>query len=214
MRSSTLTILLTLCLLASLVTLATAWRVPGDNRGYQPVQPIAYSHRLHAGDMKIPCQYCHSGTERSRYAGIPAMNVCMNCHRQVTALHSLVEKEEAAAEKEKRDVRRIVSPELQKLYDGLALNDKMAPVQGRTARPISWIKVDNLPDFVRFNHSPHVIAGVTCQSCHGPIETMDRVRQVESLSMSWCVSCHRDVNEKGVAGKPVHASLDCTTCHY
>src|SRR5437762_1610735 len=127
MRPRTLTIILTVALSASLVSLAAALRLPGDNRGYQPVQPIAYSHRLHAGDLKINCLYCHSGAERSRFAGIPAMNVCMNCHRQVVATRAAVEQERQAATKEKRDARRVVSPELRKLYDALALDDRLTP---------------------------------------------------------------------------------------
>ena len=81
-------------------------------------------------------------------------------------------------------------------------------------KPIAWVRVHTLPDFVRFDHSPHVTAGLACQTCHGPIETMERVRQEESLSMGWCLSCHRDMSESGIAGKAVHASTDCTTCHY
>lgn len=216
MGSRTSTIVLTIALFASLVSLATAWRLPGDNRGYEPVQPIAYSHRLHAGEMKIACLYCHSAAERSRYAGIPAVSVCMNCHRQVTASRLLVEQERTASDKEGRKPRRIVSPELRKLYDAFGLDEGLLPLQGhgRTARPVAWVRVHALADFVRFDHSPHVIAGVACQECHGPVETMERVRVVSSLSMGWCVNCHRDANERGVAGKPVNASLDCTACHY
>jgi hypothetical protein len=209
-----LTLVLTIALIASLASLVMALRLPGDNSGYEPVQPIAYSHRLHAGDLKINCLYCHSGSERSRYAGIPAMSVCMNCHRQITAPRAEVEHETAAAEKEQREARRVISPELRKLYDGFALDDELAPVPDRTAKPIAWIKVHALPDYVRFNHSPHVVAGVTCQTCHGPIETMERVRQHAPLSMGWCVNCHREVNETGVEGRQVHAPIDCATCHY
>ena len=71
---------LAIALAVSLVTLAAALRLPGDNQGYEPVQPIAYSHKLHAGDLQIQCIYCHSGADKSRHAGIPAMSVCMNCH--------------------------------------------------------------------------------------------------------------------------------------
>jgi hypothetical protein len=214
MRPRTLTILLAVALSVSLVSLAAALRLPGDNTGYEPVQPIAYSHRLHAGDLKISCLYCHSGAERSRYAGIPATSVCMNCHRQVVAPRAAVVQEEEAATKEKRDAKRIVSPELRKLYDALALDDRLAPAKDKVARPVAWVRVHALPDFVRFDHSPHVVAGVACQTCHGPIETMERVRQSSSLSMGWCVNCHRDVTERGLNGKHVQASTDCTTCHY
>ena len=214
MRPPILTLLLTIALVASLASLAMAVRLPGDNRGYEPVQPIAYSHKLHAGDMKIQCLYCHSGAERSRYVGIPAMSVCMNCHRLISAGVTAMEQEVAAAEKEQRAVARVISPEPKKLYDALALDDSLAAIPDKPARPISWVRVHALPDFVRFNHSPHVIAGVACQTCHGPIETMERVRQFAPLSMGWCVNCHRDVNENGVAGHRVYAPTDCTTCHY
>jgi hypothetical protein len=107
-----------------------------------------------------------------------------------------------------------VSAELKKLYDALSLDGAMQPVSSRATTPIAWTKVHNVPDFVYFDHRAHATAGVTCQQCHGPVETMERVRQVPALSMGWCVNCHRDANVQGVAGKPVKASLDCVTCHY
>ncbi len=214
MAPRTLTVLLASAFIASLVSLGAAWRLPGNNQGYEPAQPLAYSHRLHAGDMKIACVYCHSGAERSRFAGIPGTSICMNCHRQVTASRASVEQEQAAAKSENRAVARVIAPELKKLYDSLALDEKLVPIKGQAARPMSWVRVHNLPEFVRFDHSAHVGSGVACQTCHGPIETMERVRQESPLSMGWCVNCHRDVNEHGVNGKEVYASMDCTTCHY
>ena len=107
-----------------------------------------------------------------------------------------------------------MSPELQKLYDALALDSELEPVPGRAPKPIVWTKVHVLPDFVYFDHRAHVTVGVACQRCHGPIETMDRVRQAETLTMGWCVNCHREVNSTGVNGKAVHPSIDCVTCHY
>lgn len=198
----------------SLVTLVTALRLPGDNQGYEPVQPIAYSHKLHAGDLKIQCMYCHSGADKSRHAGIPAMSICMNCHSGVTASLAAVQQEEKVAAQEQRAARTIVSPELQKLYDALVLDETLFPKSGETPKPIAWKRIHKLPDFVYFDHRAHITASVQCQQCHGPIETMERVRQYETLSMGWCVNCHRDVNESGVAGKQVHASIDCVTCHY
>jgi hypothetical protein len=187
----------------SLVTLASAWRLPGNNQGYEPVQPIAFSHKLHAGEMQIACVYCHAGAETSRYAGIPALNVCMNCHEKVTSSFA-----------QQQQPQPMESPELRKLYDALALDDVLAPVEGKTPKPVAWQRVHRLPDFVYFDHRAHITAAVRCQQCHGPVETMDRVRQFETLAMGWCVNCHRDVNKTGVAGKPVHASIDCVTCHY
>ena len=195
--------MLAAALAASLVTLASAWRSPGNNQGYEPVQPIAFSHKLHAGEMQISCLYCHGAAETSRYAGIPALNVCMNCHKNVTA--------SSAAQQQTPPVE---SRELRTLYDALALDKALNPVAGRLPRPIAWQKVHVVPDFVYFDHRAHITAAVPCQRCHGPVESMVRVRQFETLSMGWCVNCHRDVNRTGVAGTPVHASIDCVTCHY
>jgi hypothetical protein len=214
MRWRILTIGLAAALVASLVTLAAAWRPPGDNQGYQPVQPIAFSHRLHAGDMQISCLYCHGGAEASRYAGIPSMNICMNCHMAVTASHAALQREQQNAARERRSAQPVESAELRKLYDALALDETLAPIEDKTPKPIAWRRVHTLPQFVYFDHRAHITAQVACQRCHGPVETMDRVRQVETLAMGWCVNCHRDVNQTGVAGKPVHASIDCVTCHY
>jgi hypothetical protein len=201
-------------LAVSLVTLAAALRLPGNNQGYEPVQPIAYSHKLHAGDLQIQCMYCHSGADKSRHAGIPAMSVCMNCHSGVSASLAAVQQEEKAAAEEKRVANTIISPELQKLYDAMALDDTLFPIPDETPTPIAWRRIHKLPDFVYFDHRAHITASVQCQQCHGPIEAMERVRQYETLSMGWCVNCHREANETGVAGRQVHASIDCVTCHY
>ena len=211
------TIVLIVGLLGVAVTLAPrmgAIHLPGNQQGYEPPQPINFSHRLHAGEMQIACLYCHSGAEKSRHAGIPSANVCMNCHRLVTAPIGVIRAEDAQAEKEKRAARRIVSPELQKLYTALALDEKMQPDPAHQPRPIQWTKIHNVPDFVYFDHRPHVAAGVDCQTCHGPVENMERVKQTGDLSMGWCVNCHRDANRAGVAGKAVKASIDCSACHF
>lgn len=208
--------------------------LPGNQVGYEPAQPVAFSHRLHAGELNVSCLYCHSGAERSRHAGIPAESTCMNCHRFVAATRGAVRAEDEAAQREQRAPRRIVSPDIQKLYDALALNDNMQRDPSRRPTPIAWIKIHNLPDFVYFNHAPHVNAGVKCQACHGPVETMERVRQVNDLGMGWCVNCHRGVDRAGLDGagnftsapapaatkaatpvtRRVYASIDCSTCHY
>src|SRR3954466_4392385 len=109
------------CLILSLATLVAAWRLPGDNQGYEPVQPIAYSHRLHAGTLEIQCIYCHSAADKSRHAGIPSTGVCMNCHLGVRSTLAAVKQEEQAAAQQQRDARPIVSPELRKLYTAMAL---------------------------------------------------------------------------------------------
>ena len=198
----------------SLLSALAGFRLPGNDRGYRPEQPLAYSHRIHAGDLAIPCRYCHSGAERSRTAGVPAAGICMNCHRHVTASLGALREEESLAAEEEREPRALVSPELQKLYDALGLDAALARDASLAAQPIEWKRVHNLPDFVAFDHRPHVTAGVACQRCHGPIESMDRVRQFSDLSMGWCIGCHRESGGTRLAGRPVDPSLDCVTCHY
>lgn len=189
------------------------WRMPDNHQGYAPSQPIDYSHRLHAGELGIDCRFCHTGASSGRYAGIPSSDVCMKCHRYVTAPFSVMQQERRDAEKENRQPQLVVSDELQKLYDSLALGKDLQPSEDAQPQSIEWLRVHQLPDYVYFNHQAHVTAGVACQKCHGPVESMERVRQHSSLSMGWCVNCHREVNRNGVQGQPVHASIDCTTCH-
>jgi len=189
-------------------------RLPGIHTGYEPAQPIAYSHRLHAGELAIPCLYCHFGAERSRHAGIPPAAVCMNCHAVVTAPLGAIRAEDAAAREQGRAPRRVVSAELKKLFDALALGEDLKPLAGRQPRRVEWVRVHSLPDFVVFDHRAHVGAGVACQTCHGPVETMERVRQVADLTMGWCVNCHRTAARDGIDGVAVRPSVDCVACHY
>lgn len=193
---------------------ANNYMMPGNHQGYEPVQPIAYSHRLHAGELGIACLHCHTAAEQGKHAGIPSTNVCMNCHKFVSAPWVDVKAENDLADKEKRKPNLVVSSEIRKIYNALALTDEAKPDSTKSTAPIVWKKVHNLPDFVYFNHSSHVSAGVECQKCHGAVETMERVRQVSDLSMGWCVNCHRDANANGVNGKQVHAATDCSACHY
>lgn len=189
-------------------------RLAGNNQGYSPSQPIAYSHRLHAGELQIPCLYCHGGAEHGRHAGVPSADVCMNCHSTVQASFGALMAEQTAAEEEDRPVRRLISPEIQKIYDALGLGPDLKRDPTRPRTPIHWKQVHRLPDFTYFNHSVHVRQGVQCQSCHGTVEGMERVRQDSRLSMGWCLDCHRHSNEHGVQGKQVVAPLDCAACHY
>src|SRR5882724_4973244 len=164
----------------------------GVHQGYSPNQPIKFPHKVHAGDNRIPCLYCHSSARTSRHAGIPPASVCMNCH-------GMLEKQTVEIEKLKEAVQE--------------------------QRPILWVKVHNLPDFVYFNHSQHVLSGVTCQRCHGPVERMERIEQVAPLTMGWCIGCHRENAHLPVSSfrravttlseerKPA-AGLDCASCHY
>jgi hypothetical protein len=213
--------LLTAALLVGLVfsSLALARRVreyplPGNQEGYEPEQPIAFSHRQHAGQLQISCLYCHFGAEQTRQAGIPPASVCMTCHRFVTAAQKDLLPEILAAQKAGRTPEPVISPELRKLYDALALDNKLEPDSTKKPKPIAWVRIHNLPAFACFDHKSHVQAQVECQQCHGPVETMDRVRQVADLSMGWCVNCHRDAGRTGVAGKAVKPSTDCASCHY
>jgi hypothetical protein len=218
MKRRLFTIILSIGLVMSVIiflgSYARNYMLPGNHQGYEPVQPISYSHRLHAGELGIACLHCHSAAEQGKHAGIPSTNVCMNCHKFVSAPWLEVKAENDLADKEKRKPRLIISPEIEKIYTAMALNNEMKPDSLKKPTPIEWMKVHNLPDFVYFNHSVHVSAGVECQTCHGAVETMERVRQVNDLSMGWCVNCHRDVNTNGVNGKQVHASTDCSACHF
>lgn len=217
MSSRVLTLILLVALVFGVLALGPrllALRFPGNHQGFEPTQPIAYSHRLHAGELQIPCVYCHSGAERSRNAGVPAASTCMNCHRFVTAPRSAVRAEEKLAEKEKRKPRRVISPELAKLYDALALGPDLERDPAKQPRAIEWVRIHQVPDFATFDHRPHVAAGVACQTCHGPVETMERMRQAQTLSMGWCVGCHRTGVTVAATGKTVAGSTNCASCHF
>ncbi len=146
----------------------------GRQKGYQPTQPIKYSHALHAGKHKIDCQYCHSTAYKGKHANIPSLNTCMNCHKQVST-GPLYGTEEIA-----------------KIYDAVGW-DAYTKTYSKPPKPVEWVRIHNLPDHVYFNHAQHVNAGkVQCQTCHGPIETMEEVYQYSPLSMGWCINCHRN----------------------
>jgi Cytochrome c7 and related cytochrome c len=147
--------------------------VVGYNQGYMPDQPIPFSHKQHAGDLKIDCKYCHTSVEVSRHASVPSLNVCMNCHLVV-----------------KTD-----SPWIQKITEAY-----------NSGKSVAWEKVHLLPDHVKFNHAPHIKKGVACTTCHGNVHEMEKVYQHSSLSMGFCVNCHREADPP--------APLNCTTCHY
>jgi mono/diheme cytochrome c family protein len=177
----------------------------GVQQGYAPKQPIAFSHKIHAGQYEIDCKYCHTGVMKGKSATIPSVNICMNCHNQI------------------RQGTITGDGEIAKII--AAWDNK---------KPIEWVRIHNLPDLAYFNHSQHVnVAGVECQTCHGPIETMDVVRQHALLTMGWCIDCHRktDVNTRGNAyydnlvelhnktsKTPMKVEdmggLECAKCHY
>ncbi len=159
----------------------------GVDQGYAPVQPIHYSHRIHAGDNGIDCKYCHSSARVSKHSGIPSLNVCMNCHKSIAevAPETQVEGQEYGVD---------YNAEIQKLYKAVGWDESTQSYTGETS-PVKWIRIHNLPDFAYFNHSQHVsVAGVECQTCHGPVEEMEIMYQHSSLTMGWCINCHRETN--------------------
>lgn len=187
----------------------------GVQKEYQPKQPIAFSHKVHAGQFEIECKYCHTGAMKGKQANIPSPNICMNCHSQI------------------KQGTNTGTGEIAKIYAAVGFNPDTQSYTGET-KPIEWVRIHNLPDLAYFNHSQHVnVAGVICQTCHGPIEEMEVVKQYSLLTMGWCIDCHRktDVNTKGNAyyDKLVelhnkdHKSamkvediggLECAKCHY
>src|SRR5579863_733398 len=158
----------------------------GRQQGYQPVQPIFYSHKVHAGINQISCLYCHTNAMASKHATVPPLNVCMNCHAAID--------EYSKGPKLYREDGSEVdgTAEIQKLYSYVGYDPKTSTYHTENARPVEWVKIHNLPDHVFFSHSQHTAAGkVQCQTCHGPIQTMDEVHQFAPLSMGWCINCHR-----------------------
>jgi len=159
----------------------------GRQKGYQPQQPIYYSHKVHAGLNQINCLYCHGSAWESKTAGIPAVNICMNCHKAINSY----EKGPKLYNEDGDEING--SNEIAKLYKAAGFDPKNASAWDPSkAQPIQWVKIHNLPDHVYFNHSQHTRAGkVQCQTCHGEITAMDEVKQVSELSMGWCINCHR-----------------------
>lgn len=132
--------------------------------GYRPSQPIPFSHKLHASDLKIDCMYCHNLAEKTHVAGVPPTQTCMNCHEHQA----------------KKNTLRLAG--LNKSWQG-GVGD---------GTPIPWKRIHKSPDYVYFDHSAHVNAGVGCVSCHGQIDHMEVVQQSKSLSMGFCLDCHRN----------------------
>lgn len=181
-----------LCTLYSSLGGRQAHSLVGNQQGYSPEQPIAFSHAVHAGKLEIACLYCHHGAEKGPVAGVPSVNICMNCHRIVR----------------NPDGSQTPSTELAKLEDVWNSRGTEHP------RLLQWVRVHNLPDFVTFNHKAHVQNNVQCQECHGHIEQMTQVRQASDLSMGWCVNCHRHPGRPAPSHwKRSLGPLDCSACH-
>ena len=157
----------------------------GVNQGYMPVQPIHYSHKIHSGDNKIDCNYCHSSAKVSKHSGIPSLNICMNCHKSIYEYNGETTEDYS---------KEFYDGEIQKLYKAVGWDDEAQEYTGVTY-PVKWVRIHNLPDHAYFNHSQHVsVAGIECKTCHGPVEEMEIMYQHSPLTMGWCINCHRETN--------------------
>jgi mono/diheme cytochrome c family protein len=198
----------------------------GIDQDYAPVQPIHYSHRIHAGSNGIDCKYCHSSARVSKHAGIPSLNVCMNCHKNIAEVSDTTATEDYS--------KAFYDKEIQKLYKAVGWDQSTQKYTGKT-EPVKWVRIHNLPDFAYFNHSQHVtVAGIECQKCHGEVQTYEIQKQFAPLTMGWCIDCHRktDVKMEGNAYyDKIHkelskkygvdkltaaqmGGLECGKCHY
>ena len=160
----------------------------GVDENYEPIQPIHYSHRIHAGSNGINCKYCHSSARVSKHSGIPSLNVCMNCHKNIAEVSDTTATPDHS--------KAFYDGEIQKLYKAVGWDQSTQKYTGKT-EPVKWIRIHNLPDFVYFNHSQHVtVAGIECQTCHGPVQTYEVMKQFSPLTMGWCINCHRKTEVK------------------
>jgi hypothetical protein len=165
------------------VSAELAWDVEAPG----PMQPIPFSHKHHAGEFEIDCQYCHSNTGDSPAAGVPSVELCMGCHAQFP-----------------------------KSYDEIE-GIRILKEHWENKEPIEWIQIHRLPEHVQFRHNRHIAADVPCQRCHGPVEDMDKLYlvpdsfwqygvPVKKLEMGWCINCHRENDNQ--------ADIDCVRCHH
>src|SRR6476620_266419 len=160
----------------------------GVDQNYEPIQPIHYSHRIHAGSNGINCKYCHSSARVSKNAGIPSLNICMNCHKNISEVSDTTATPEHS--------KAFYDAQIQKLYDAVGWDKTAQKYTGKTS-PVKWVRIHKLPDFAYFNHSQHVtVAGIECQKCHGPVETFEIQKQFAPLTMGWCIKCHRETDVK------------------
>jgi mono/diheme cytochrome c family protein len=198
----------------------------GVDQDYAPIQPIHYSHRIHAGSNGIDCKYCHSSARVSKHSGIPSLNVCMNCHKNIAEVSDTTATPEHS--------KAFYDGEIQKLYKAVGWDPSTQKYTGKT-EPVKWVRIHNLPDFVYFNHSQHVnVAGIECQTCHGPVQTYEIQKQFAPLTMGWCIDCHRKTEVKMEGNEyytKIHeelskkygvdkltaaqmGGLECGKCHY
>lgn len=191
----------------------------GIYEDYQPEQPISFSHKIHAGDNQIDCNYCHSGARQGKHSNIPSASLCMNCHMYIQ------EGEVTGTE------------EINKIYAAVGWDPEMSQyIEDYEQKPIKWVRIHNLPDLAYFNHAQHVnVGGVACQTCHGPVQEMEEVYQYSPLTMGWCVDCHRETEvntnsndyyvemhkelkekygEDATITVEMIGGLECGKCHY
>ena len=198
----------------------------GIDQGYAPIQPIHYSHKIHAGANQIECKYCHSSARVSKHSGIPSLNVCMNCHEYIAEYNGEEDLENGYT-------RDFYTNEIKKLYSAVGWDEENQVYTGNT-KPVKWVRIHNLPDFVYFNHAQHAqVAKIECQTCHGPVEEMEIMYQYSPLTMGWCIDCHREsnVDKDNEYYQKVHEELskkygvekltvaqlggiECAKCHY
>ena len=198
----------------------------GIDQGYAPIQPIHYSHKIHAGANQIECKYCHSSARVSKHSGIPSLNVCMNCHEYIAEYNGEEDLENGYT-------RDFYTNEIKKLYSAVGWDEENQVYTGNT-KPVKWVRIHNLPDFVYFNHAQHAqVAKIECQTCHGPVEEMEIMYQYSPLTMGWCIDCHREsnVDKDNEYYQKVHDELskkygvekltvaqlggiECAKCHY
>jgi mono/diheme cytochrome c family protein len=198
----------------------------GIDQGYAPIQPIHYSHKIHAGANQIECKYCHSSARVSKHSGIPSLNVCMNCHEYIAEYNGEEDLENGYT-------RDFYTNEIKKLYSAVGWDEENQEYTGNT-KPVKWVRIHNLPDFVYFNHAQHAqVAKIECQTCHGPVEEMEIMYQYSPLTMGWCIDCHREsnVDKDNEYYQKVHEELskkygvekltvaqlggiECAKCHY
>ena len=165
--------------------------------GYEPEQPVSFSHALHVQQLGMDCRYCHTAAEFSARAGLPSTQTCIGCHGEGQILSQ--------------------SP-------------RLAPVRESwsSGLPIPWVGVHQLADYVYFNHAAHVNRGVNCTSCHGNMAEMEVVREVQPLTMAWCLQCHRQPEKfltadpncpfstarpPSISGMGMSPPVSCGGCH-
>jgi len=214
-------------LLLSSAYFAYGWFMQiGVDQNYEPIQPIHYSHKIHAGDNGIDCKYCHSSSRESKHSGIPSLNVCMNCHVNISEVAESTATEDYS--------KAFYDEEIKKLYEAVGW-DPATQKYSKEPKPVKWVRIHNLPDLAYFNHAQHVTAGgIECQTCHGPVEEMEIMRQHSPLTMGWCINCHRETDVKlkdNAYYEKIHkelskkygvekltasqmGGLECGKCHY